>query len=81
VFTLVVARGMKIVCAGIALGLIGALLTTRLVTSLLFEVEANDPIVLASVTGALALAALLACVLPARQATRVDPISALRSEA
>jgi putative ABC transport system permease protein len=81
VFVLVVARGMKIVSAGIALGLIGALLTTRLVTNLLFEVKANDPIVLASVTGALALAALLACVLPARQATRVDPISALRSEA
>jgi len=81
VFTLVVARGMKIVCAGIALGLIGALLTTRLVTSLLFEVKANDPIVLASVSGALGFAALLACVLPARQATRVDPIRALRSEA
>jgi len=80
VLRLVVGRGMKLVGAGMGLGILGALLLTRLMTSLLFGVSATDPG--AFVSGALLLAgvALLACLVPARRATKVDPMVVLRSE-
>ncbi|HEU0175930.1 MAG TPA: ABC transporter permease [Blastocatellia bacterium] len=80
VLRLVVGRGMKLVGAGIGLGLLGALLLARLMTSLLFGVSAADPITFGFVTLLLAGVALLACLVPARRATKVDPMVVLRSE-
>jgi putative ABC transport system permease protein len=80
VLRLVVGRGMALVGVGIALGLLGALLLTRLMTSLLFGVSATDPGAFVSVTLLLAGVALLACLIPARRATKVDPMVVLRSE-
>jgi len=81
VFALIVGRGMRVVALGLAIGVAGALLATRLVDRLLFQVGATDPLVFVTVTLSLGAAALAACVVPARQAMRVDPIVALRAEA
>jgi putative ABC transport system permease protein len=80
VLRLVVGRGMALVGVGIALGILGALLLTRLMNSLLFGVSATDPGAFVSVTLLLAGVALLACLIPARRATKVDPMVVLRSE-
>jgi putative ABC transport system permease protein len=80
VLRLVVGRGMKLVGVGIALGLAGALLLTRLMRTLLFEVNATDPLTFMFITLLLAGVALLACLVPARRATKVDPMVVLRSE-
>jgi len=77
---LVVRRGMTLAGLGIVLGLPAGLGGARLVQSLLFETAPLDPAILAAVGGALALAALAACVVPALRATRVDPLTALRAE-
>ena len=79
-FALIVGRGMGVVAVGLTIGVGVALLTTRLVARLLFQVNATDPLVFVGVTLSLAAAALAACLIPARQATRVDPIAALRAE-
>ncbi len=76
----VVSQGAKRAAAGIALGLIGALFLTRFLTSLLFGVKPTDPVTLAAVAALLAAIALLACYIPARRATRIDPLAALRCE-
>jgi putative ABC transport system permease protein len=80
VLKLVVGQGMTLVAAGLVVGLFGALVLTRVMASLLFEVSATDPVVFGAVALALEIVALLACVLPARRATRVDPLVALRAE-
>jgi ABC-type antimicrobial peptide transport system permease subunit len=77
---LVIGRGMKLVGLGIALGLAGALLLTRLMTALLFGVSPTDPAAFVSITLLLAGVALLASLVPARRATKVDPMVVLRSE-
>jgi len=77
---LVVGKGMTLALVGIVLGLPGGYAGARLVQSLLFETAPLDPAILASVAVALTLAALLACVVPALRATRVDPLTALRAE-
>jgi putative ABC transport system permease protein len=77
---LVVRRGMFLVCIGIVLGVAGALALTRSMQSLLYGVTATDPITYAGVAALLVGAALLASYLPARRATRVDPIRALRAD-
>jgi putative ABC transport system permease protein len=75
---MVLREGALMVGAGIAAGLAGALLTTRYLQTLLFEVHATDPLTLAGVCLVLSGAALLACYVPAARATRVDPVVALR---
>ncbi len=76
----VVVQGMALALAGVTIGLFGAWLLTRLMSSLLFGVEPTDPVTFFSVPAILALVALIASVLPARRATRVNPVTALRME-
>ena len=80
VLRLILGEGLRTVLVGAALGLAGALVLTRTVSSLLFGVTATDPMAFGSVTLLLLAAALLACYLPARRAAKVDPLVALRSE-
>jgi len=77
---MVVWQGMRIAGAGMLLGTIAALGLVRLMTSLLYETSATDPLTFALVTAILALAALLACFQPAFLAARADPMAALRHE-
>jgi predicted permease len=76
----IVAGGLSLAAIGIGLGLAGALAVGRLLSSLLYGLPATDPLALASATAVFALVALGACWLPARRASRVDPITALRVE-
>jgi putative ABC transport system permease protein len=80
VLRLFIRQGMSLVAAGVAIGLLGALALTQVMKSLLFGVSAIDPLTFALVASLLALVALAACYLPARRATKVDPIAALRHE-
>jgi putative ABC transport system permease protein len=80
VFRLVLGQGTRLTLLGLVLGIAAALGITRLMASLLFGISATDPLTFAGVAGLLAFVALLACFLPARRATRVDPIVALRYE-
>ena len=80
VMRMVVRQGMKLVAIGAAIGLTGAFVLTRLMTSLLYGVSATDPVTLAAISVLLGVVALLACYLPGRRATRVDPMIALRYE-
>jgi len=80
VLKLVVGQGLRLAGAGLLLGLLGAFWATRVVSSLLFNVSAHDPVTFAAVSLVLLATAALACYIPARRATRVDPIIALRYE-
>lgn len=80
VLRLVFSQGFLLLIIGTAIGLAGAFALTRLMKSLLFEVTATDPLTYSSVVGILAVVALLACYIPARRATKVDPLVALRYE-
>jgi putative ABC transport system permease protein len=77
---LVIRQGMKPVLIGIVIGLSSAFFLTRWMSSLLFRVSANDPLTFAGIALLLVAIALLACYVPARRATKVDPMIALRSE-
>ncbi|MDX6498761.1 MAG: putative transport system permease protein [Blastocatellia bacterium] len=80
VLKLIVRNGMTLTMVGVAIGLGGAFAFTRLMASLLFEVTTTDAITVALVSVGLLGVALLACFIPARRATKVDPIIALRYE-
>src|SRR5262245_61187072 len=80
VLKLVMRQGLALALAGIAAGLAGAFALTRLMKTLLFEVSATDPMTFVSVPLLLVAVALFACWIPARRATKVDPLSTLRRE-
>jgi len=80
VLTMILGQGFRTILIGVAIGVAGSLALTRTMVSLLFGVTATDPLTFAAVILLLAAAALLACYIPARRATDVDPIVALRYE-
>jgi putative ABC transport system permease protein len=80
VLRLIVGQGLKLVVIGLALGYVGALALTRLMEGLLYGVGARDSITMIVVAAILTIVAILACYLPARRATRIDPLEALRYE-
>ena len=80
VLKLVVKQGMILVLIGVVLGLGGAFALTRVMSTLLFEVTTKDPLTFGVVAAFLTVVAFIACYVPARRATKVDPLVALRYE-
>ena len=80
VLKLVMRNGFKLALIGIVVGLLAAFAATRVLASLLYDVSATDPVIFLIDAALLAIAALLACYIPARRATKVDPLVALRCE-
>ena len=80
VLSLIIKQGLQLVLLGLAIGLLGAFALMKIISGLLFGVTTKDPMTFAAVTVVLALIALVACYVPARRATRVDPLEALRYE-
>jgi predicted lysophospholipase L1 biosynthesis ABC-type transport system permease subunit len=80
VLRLVLKDGVVLALAGVALGMVGALLLGKWLRSLLFQIASDDPATFAAVAAIAIVVAMLACYVPARRATQVDPMAALRSE-
>jgi putative ABC transport system permease protein len=79
VLRLVVKQGLTLTLLGVAAGVVGALVLTRVISNLLFNINATDPATFAAVVFFLIVVALVACWLPARRAARTDPMAALRT--
>ncbi|HEY7216062.1 MAG TPA: FtsX-like permease family protein, partial [Thermoanaerobaculia bacterium] len=80
VLRMILAQGAWLVGLGLLLGVVGAIALRKVLASVLFGVAPTDPLIFAAVFLVLALVGLIACYLPARRATRVDPLVALRTE-
>jgi putative ABC transport system permease protein len=80
ILRMILGQGLRTIFIGVAIGIAASLALTRTVQSLLFGVTATDPVTFGGVTLLLVGAALLACYIPARRATKVDPMVALRHE-
>ena len=80
VMRLVLGQGTKLALIGVAIGIAAALALTRLMTKIIFGVNAHDPLTFAGVASVLVIVALVACYIPARRAMRTDPMVALRYE-
>src|SRR5262249_55817164 len=80
VMRLVLGHGVKLTCIGVVFGIPTAFAAGRLLGSLLYGVGAGDPLIFAIVPAAILLVSALACYIPARRATRLDPLAALRNE-
>ncbi len=80
ILLMALGEGTRIIITGLIVGLLGAVIVTRVFRSMLFGIEPADPVTFVFVSGMLAGVALLACFLPARRATRVDALLALRDE-
>ena len=80
VFKMVLRQGMTLVIVGLAVGLLAAMMVTRLLASFLYGVSTTDALTFTAIPVLLTLVALLACYLPARRATKVEPLIALRYE-
>jgi len=80
VLKMVLRQGLVFAVLGVGVGLAGGFALTRLISNLLFRVSANDPVTFASVAAVIIAVAFVACYIPARRATKVDPLVALRNE-
>ena len=80
VLRLILAEGLRLVITGVVVGIVAAFLLTRLLESMVYGVSPRDPLVFVLVSLVMIAVSLLACYVPARRASRVDPITALRYE-
>ncbi|MHC4565571.1 MAG: FtsX-like permease family protein, partial [Planctomycetota bacterium] len=80
VFKLVVKKGLILIVVGLVIGVAGALTLSRVLASLLFGVSVTDPVTFVTVSVLLTVVGVVACYIPARRATKIDPMSALRYE-
>jgi ABC-type antimicrobial peptide transport system permease subunit len=80
ILSMVLASGLRLVALGVAGGLTGSIALTRLLQNQLFGISATDPFTFVCIAALLTAVAVVACLLPARSATKVDPMTALRAE-
>ena len=80
VLQLILGQGLALAVAGLGLGLAAAVVGTRVLTTMLFQVQPNDPLVYLAVTVLLGAVTLVASYVPARRASKIDPLGALRQE-